>query len=341
VSQDRRAGGDAGLRGSTRSYHGVTALVLGASGFIGRWVTRALVLKGARVVAVARDAAAIGAARKSWNGPVEVVGCDVSDFAALAHTVTAVRPAITFNLAGYGVAAGERDAAIAQRLNAELVVALGTALVTARDADWSGLALVNAGSSAEYGQTDGPVSGDGPAEPITDYGRAKLAGSLGLARLCQQHDLPGATARLFMVYGGGEHPHRLFPSLLRAARTGEAMALSDGRQRLDFTYVEDVAEGLLRLGVSEPATGEIVNLATGRLTQVRTFVHTAAELLGLKPEQLRFGEAAPRPDDVRYGPVRTSRFHQITHWTASTSIVEGIRRTLDHVSTDELDERDG
>ena len=341
MNEDRPIRSDAELPGNTRSYHGVTALVLGASGFIGRWVTRALVQKGARVVALARDPGAIGTARSWWNGPVEVVGCDVLDFASLAQSVAAVRPAITFNLAGYGVAAGERDAAVTQRLNADLVVALGTTLVTTRDPNWSGLALVNAGSSAEYGQTDGPVSGDGPAEPITEYGRAKLAGSLGLARLCQQQDLPGATARLFMVYGAGEHPHRLFPSLLRAARTGEAIALSDGRQRLDFTYVEDVAEGLLRLGVSKPAIGEIVNLATGRLTQVRTFVHTAAELLGMKPDQLRFGEAAPRSDDVRYGPVRTSRFHQITHWTASTSIVEGIRRTMDHVRTDEMDERDG
>jgi nucleoside-diphosphate-sugar epimerase len=320
---------------SLRAYRDVTALVLGATGFIGRWVTRSLVQRGARVVALVRDDASIERARTCWHGPVDIVRCDVLDRTALHAAVADVRPAITFNLAGYGVAAGERDADLARLVNADLVIDLAHAVATSRDPQWQGLAMVHAGSSAEYGQTDGPVSGDGPATPITEYGRTKLAGSLGLAQACIDHSIRAATARLFMVYGAGEHPHRLFPSLLRAARTGQPIALSDGRQRLDFTYAEDVADGLVRLGVSTADPGEIVNLATGRLTQVRTFVHTVAEFLGMKPDQLQFGEAAPRPDDVRYGPVRTSRFEQITQWTAATSIVEGVRRTLDHVDASE------
>ncbi|MGH7502346.1 MAG: NAD-dependent epimerase/dehydratase family protein [Longimicrobiales bacterium] len=321
------------------AYRGITTLVLGGSGFIGRWITKRLVGEGANVIVLARDPASIDPLRPWWHGRVQVMQCDVSDFGALREHVLTLKPAIAFNLAGYGIAAGERDAIAAQRLNADLVAELAGALADTRDATWSGQAIVHAGSSAEYGQTNEPVSGDGPAEPITDYGRSKLAGSLALARVCSDRTLPGVTIRLFMVYGAGEHEHRLFPSLIRAATSREAVALSDGRQRLDFTYVEDVAEGLLRAGLAIALPGEIVNLATGRLTQVRTFARTAAEILGLSPAQLRFGAAALRPDDVRYGPVRTWRFHQLTSWTPSTTIGEGIRRTLDHHATHAITEQ--
>jgi nucleoside-diphosphate-sugar epimerase len=317
---------------SLAAYRDVTVLVLGGGGFIGRWVVNRLTRAGARVAVLARDPASIDALRSWWHAPVDVIQCDVSDFNALYACVLAVRPRIAFNLAGYGVARGERDVHLMRQLNAELVAALGASMADARDRDWAGQAIVNAGSSAEYGQTDGPVRGDGPAEPVTDYGRAKLAGSLALAESCRERGFAGVTVRLFMVYGWGEHEHRLFPSLIRAAASGESLALTDGRQRFDFTYVEDVADGLLRAGLSAARPGEIVNLGTGRLTQVRTFAHTAAEVLGLSADQLRFGAASRRADEVRYGPVFTARLHQLTQWTATTGIVEGIRRTLDHYS---------
>jgi nucleoside-diphosphate-sugar epimerase len=138
------------------------------------------------------------------------------------------------------------------------------------------------------------------------------------------------TARLFNVYGPGEHPGRLLPSLLDAARSRTAVDLTAGQQRRDFTYVEDVAEGLLRLGVSpamEP--GFVVNLATGRLTTVKEFVLIAARLLAIPPEHLRFGALPGRTAEMSHEEVAIDRLTRLLAWRPAGTIEEGITRTRD------------
>jgi nucleoside-diphosphate-sugar epimerase len=311
-------------------YAGRHAAVIGATGFIGRWVVRALLDRDAIVHAIVRDDATAQRARGFLPEGVRIASCDATDRHALGAVLHDVRPAITFNLAGYGVAADERDEATAMRVNVRLVEAVCAAIAAVRDQSWTGQAIVHTGSSAEYAQTDEPLTEASAEAPRTLYGKTKLAGTRALGACCRESGIRGVTARLFMVYGAGEHAHRLFPSLIRAAREGAPIALSEGRQRLDFTYVGDVAEGLLRLGVAAAEPGEVVNLATGRLTAVRTFVEAASEILGLSHDQLRIGSIDPRADDVRYGPVRTERLHQLTDWVPDTTIADGIRRTLEH-----------
>jgi nucleoside-diphosphate-sugar epimerase len=140
------------------------------------------------------------------------------------------------------------------------------------------------------------------------------------------------TARVFNVYGPGEHEGRLLPSLLAAAATNEPVALSYGTQRLDFAYVEDVAEGLLRLGGTLGRRGEVVNLATGKLTSVREYALSAARVLALPEERLRFGAIGARAEDIQYEPVWTGRLRELTGWTPSPDVESGVRRTLGRVS---------
>jgi nucleoside-diphosphate-sugar epimerase len=132
---------------------------------------------------------------------------------------------------------------------------------------------------------------------------------------------------LFTVYGPGEHPGRLLPSLIKAARTGDPLPLSNGSQSRDFTYVEDVAQALLDLGTSAAVAGEVVNVATGRLTRVRDFIEAAAAVLRICPETLLFGEAPARPWEMIHAPVTLERLRTLVGWIPATQVVEGIRRT--------------
>jgi nucleoside-diphosphate-sugar epimerase len=121
----------------------------------------------------------------------------------------------------------------------------------------------------------------------------------------------------------------LLPSLIEAARTGQTIRLTDGRQRRDFTYVADVAEGLLRLGMSSAEPGEIVNLATGRLIAVRQFVEQAAHILNISEERLLFGALPTRPEEMNHSPVAIDRLRRLTGWTPPTGIQDGIRGAWD------------
>ena len=103
--------------------------------------------------------------------------------------------------------------------------------------------------------------------------------------------------------------------------------LTAGAQRRDFTYVEDVAEGLLRLGCCGAQPGAVVNLATGRLMTVREFVQAAARPLGLPDEQLGFGRRPAGADEMEHAPVNTALLRWLTAWRPQTSVEEGGRKT--------------
>jgi len=230
-------------------YRGRRVLVAGPSGFIGGWVARLLAEAGADLCLVGRNEKKLQEACHAYGIRGEVHIADFSQLGAFARVYNLIRPTITFNLAGFGVNRDERDPASAEALNVRLVREMVEVIAENGAIGWEGQCLVHVGSAAEYGPVEGTLTEDSHAAPALLYGQTKLAGTQYLLSARERTGIRAVTARLFTVYGPGEHAERLLPSLLRAARTGETLPLTAGEQRRDFTYVGDVAEGLLRLGV--------------------------------------------------------------------------------------------
>lgn len=309
-------------------YRGTRVLVLGASGFIGRWVARALCVQGADVYMGVRNTTTAAAIFGRYRVSGTFSGIDLSDAAGLWDALRSLQPSITFNLGGYGVDPSERDREMAYRINAAAVEVICRAMARNRDPMWPGPAVVHVGSALEYGDIGGDLDEGSAPKPTTLYGRSKLAGTTALVQTCQARRVPGLVARLFTVFGPGEHSGRLLPSLMRTANSGQALRLTRGRQRRDFAYVETVAEGLLRLGTTPARCGEVVNLATGRLTSVRNFIETAARIIGIPDQQLQFGALPVRAQEMEHAEVATHRLRQLTAWAPDADIGSGIRRTL-------------
>lgn len=301
-------------------YRGVRTLVIGASGFIGARVALALEAAGAEVVRAVRDPA--------LAGPGAVVA-DLAREGSAAALVGEVEPAITFNLAGYGVDPSEADPALLARLDDELVEELCYAVADHAADGWLGQHLIHAGSALEFGGVSGDLGDPWHCRPTTPYGRAKLRGSEHIVAAVQRNELRGLSARLFTVYGPGEHAGRLLPTLLSARANKDPIELTAGLQQRDFTYVDDVAEGLLRLGLlHEPLAEGALNLATGRLASVRDFALEAAVVLGIGAGRLQFGALPTRPEEMAHDPVAIRRLGELVGWTPPTSIEEGVQRTI-------------
>ena len=239
-------------------YQGRRVLVTGASGFLGRWVARLLHESGAELFLAARFAGTPRSAGEAYQFAGRVIVADFRDAGAFSQIYREAQPEVTFHLAGYGVDPEERDAARADRLNHNLIEEIANAIGAERAAGWPGLRLIHAGSAAEYGAVPGPVTEKTPENPVNLYGRTKLAGKWALRRAVEHSGVRAVTARLFTVYGPGEHAHRLLPSLIEAAQAGRTLGLTAGEQQRDFTYVADVAEGLLRLEIGKASCRERV-----------------------------------------------------------------------------------
>jgi nucleoside-diphosphate-sugar epimerase len=312
-------------------YAGQRALVFGASGFIGRWVARALQAEGATLELVARDVPAARRVAHAYGFAGEFHDMDLDDIEKAAALTTRLEPDVVFNLAGYGIDRTERDPEPAARINTELPEALARSLValtaSKRTLDpSSGPRLVHVGSALEYGELTNDLSEDSLPEPTTLYGKTKLAGSLAVQRLCAEAGVHGVTARLFTVFGPGEHPGRLFPTLTESATQDGPIPLTAGRQKRDFCFVEDVAEGLLRLGLADLNPGEIVNLACGQLHTVHNFVELAAETMGIDPQRLDFGAIPTRGEEMDHEPVSIKRLRERTAWSPTDNLGANLRR---------------
>lgn len=72
----------------------------------------------------------------------------------------------------------------------------------------------------------------------------------------------------------------------------------------------------------------MVNLATGRLTEVREFVVRAARVLGVAPDRLDFGALPTRAEEMQHDPVSIAKLQQLLNWAPRTSIAEGVRLTM-------------
>lgn len=308
---------------TTAPYRDARVLVLGASGFIGRWLTRRLADAGADVVAGIRNVHALD----DLADIVTISAIDLLDFASVSDLIVRTAPAVIFNLSGYGIDPRERDEDRARRINAELPPLLLQGMQRAKLPAWRGQRVIHAGSALEYGTCGGDLAEDSDEQPTTLYGLTKLAGALALREASMMTGLDSVTARLFTVYGPGERAGRLLPTLLEAADTGRTIDLTAGTQLRDFTYVEDVVEGLLRLGAVWTSSMGIVNVATGRLYSVRHFIETAAQILGIRSDNLKFGALPTRNEEMEHEPVTIGKLRELTAWMPPTTLEQGIRRT--------------
>jgi nucleoside-diphosphate-sugar epimerase len=309
-------------------YSGVNVMVLGSTGFIGRWVARELCLAGARLTLPVRNLTYARTVFAAYGIDGNICGLDLRDQKGVRELIRRVGPAITFNLAGYGVDRDQQNEAMAHQINAGLIEILCSSITEVRGREWSGLDIVNAGTAMEYGSAKGNLSEDSVPRPTTLYGRSKLAGTNALSGACKREGIYGVTARLFSVYGPGEATRRLLPTLMHAAGTMEPIPLTDGLHFRDFIYVRDVAEGLLRLGMTSSLPGDVVNVATGALTTVRCFAETAADALGISRERMKFGALPTRGEEMFHGPVATGRLRRLTNWSPMTHFHEGILKTV-------------
>ncbi|WP_019877476.1 NAD-dependent epimerase/dehydratase family protein [Sporichthya polymorpha] len=257
-------------------------LVTGGSGFVGSACIRAAIERGHEVHVVSRAGRPVpdGAMLHPWDlltgRPVDLM--------------EQVRPTHLVHLAWIatpGVYWTSPENLAWVRASLELLETFAAA---------GGRRAVFAGTCAEYDWTgDGVLREDStPLRPATPYGAAKVALGSAAATTAKRLGIELVWARLFFLYGPGEHPDRLVPHVTRQLLRGHRADCTDGTQIRDFLHVDDAADAMMT--VLESRFSGAVNIASGTGVEVRTVVRHLAEMTGGQ-DLLRLGARPSATND--------------------------------------------
>ncbi len=297
-------------------------LVTGASGFIGTHLVARLLSEGSRVTVLVRRSSTLP---PEWRDRVSVVACDNFSGRGLRRLLDAPVE-LVFHLAAYGVRPNHRDIDQMIAIN----VGMPAALVRLC-AEWRAR-MIMAGTFSEYRSpsTRELLTETSPLEQGKLYGSSKAAGGLMASAIANSSGSAFRLLRLFKVYGAREAPHRLLPALVNGLAKRERVAVSAGTQILDFVYIDDVVEAMLRADVHCSEKGGIAtwNVATGRGNSVREFAKRVADAMQVDASLLAFGAIDLRKDDEPWLVGSPDLLRSELGWRPSVGLDDGVRAAV-------------
>lgn len=293
------------------SLAGKRVLVTGAGGFIGSHLTSRLIELSASVHAVTRTPVGSEAAGAHWWQ------ADLSRYDEVESLIRKTEPQVVFHLASHVYGGRQLDLVLPTfRSNLATTVNLMTA---AAETSCERFLLTG---SLEEPDADAPQ-----LVPSSPYAAAKWAASAYGRMFNVLYGLPVVMLRVFMVYGPGQRDlKKLIPSTTLAFLKGETPRIASGSRPVDWIFVDDVVEAILKAAVSEGAAGETLEIGSGRLVTVREIVELVSELVG-NGGTAEFGSLPPRPmEQVRVADVASTKDR--IGWSPAVELREGLTKTI-------------
>ena len=196
--------------------------------------------------------------------------------------------------------------------------------------------LVYASSSSIYGgNTKVPFSVDDKVDnPVSLYAATKKSNELFASCYSRLYGIPTTGLRFFTVYGPAGRPDMAYFGFTDKLVRGEKIEIYNyGNCRRDFTYVDDIVEGIVRVMAKAPAGHALYNIGGGQPENLLDFVQTLQEELvraGVLPQDYDFEahkELVPmQPGDVPTTYADATALERDFGFTPRTPLREGLRQ---------------
>jgi len=169
---------------------------------------------------------------------------------------------------------------------------------------------------------------EGCASSDGEYGWAKLMGEMTLQAYHKQYGLKSVSCRLFTAYGERENETHAVIALIAKAfvRMDPYEIWGDGQQTRNFTYVGDIADGMIR-AAERVDDGSPVNIGTAQHVKIIDCAEKIFAITGFKPKELFFDTSKPvgvysRAADLTHARAKLA-------WEPAVGVDEGLKRTID------------
>ena len=192
--------------------------------------------------------------------------------------------------------------------------------------------LVYASSSSVYGaNVKVPFHEDDRTDhPVSLYAATKKANELMAHSFSHLYGLPTTGLRFFTVYGPWGRPDMAYFSFTKKMLAGDSIPVFAGGQlERDFTYIDDIVEGVVRLLVKPPlaaagtAPHAVFNIGNHQPVQVMDFIETLERVLGVKAN---IDFLPMQPGDVPATYADITRLRDWVDFAPSTTLEQGLTR---------------
>lgn len=218
---------------------------------------------------------------------------------------------------------GEGDPDLCWKTNYEATASLIENALSSPKSPW----ILYASSREVYGRPPTlPATELTPYNPLNIYGKSKMEAEKAILT-ARERGLNTAIVRYSNVYGSVHDYHdRVIPAFCKAAALGTPIRVDGFSNTFDFTYVNDVAEGTLKIVALLSENKR--DLPPFHLTTKReTSLYEAAELANkIGKKQSKIIEAPPRNYDVSNFCGDSTETRNILGWTPKVSIEEGVEK---------------
>ncbi len=204
----------------------------------------------------------------------------------------------------------------------------GTTVVLKAAVNHGNPRVVFASSSSVYGEReDGPFRETDPVErPISPYAATKRAGELVAHTFHHAHDLSVTCARIFTAYGPRQRPDLAIRKFAERMLDGiPIQVFGDGHSLRDFTYVDDIVDGLVK-AIDRDLGFTILNFGAGRKVTVLEVIELLEKTLKV-PAEIEWLPA--QTGDVRRTWSDTRAAREALGFEPQVSLEEGIARFAD------------
>lgn len=205
--------------------------------------------------------------------------------------------------------------------------------------------LIYASSSSVYGlNREMPFSpSDAVDHPVSLYAATKRANELMAHTYSHLYQLPTTGLRFFTVYGPFGRPDMAYFSFTRMILQGKTIKVfNHGNMRRDFTYIDDITEGIFRL-IEKPPVGSdgepstwgpnhssapfsIYNIGNHRPVRLLDFIKIIEDALGMEAQK----EFLPmQPGDVEETYAEIADLQQLVGFNPSTPLEVGLPKFID------------
>lgn len=312
-----------------------TYLVTGGAGFIGFYLSKALLEKGARVIGIdnLNDYYEVSLKEERLSilkqfQDYQFIKADISDKEALFQVFEERKPEIVVNLAaqaGVRYSIDNPDAYVQSNL-----VGFFNILEACRHFPVEH--LVFASSSSVYGGNKKvPFSTEDKVDqPVSLYAATKKSNELMAYAYSKLYEIPLTGLRFFTVYGPMGRPDMAYFKFAKKIMAGEAIQIyNHGDMRRDFTYIDDIVTGIENILCNPPKKDEnsaaykIYNIGNNKPEKLMDYIAVLEKCLGKEAKK----EFLPmQPGDVYETYADVSELMKDFDFKPETTIEEGLGR---------------